>query len=195
MKLNFKLSTNFQPIPESASQVFEGKIFSIYQWQQKMYDGTFETFEKLKRVDTVGVVAVTEDNKIIVTKQEQPGCPLFYGLAGGRIDPGEDVATAALRELREEAGMEPKTLEPWFALRPSDKIDWIIYTAIAKKCRTVGDLQLDAGEKIILEALNFADFVKLTRDPLFRDREVTSKIYEAEANGLLGELEQLFFED
>src|SRR5215467_9321922 len=32
-------------IPEHAERVFQGKIFDVYQWPQKLYDGSTATFE------------------------------------------------------------------------------------------------------------------------------------------------------
>lgn len=37
-----------QPIPDHAKCVFKGVIFDVYQWEQKLYNGTTTTFEKLK---------------------------------------------------------------------------------------------------------------------------------------------------
>jgi len=31
-------------IPKDAKLVFKGKIFDVYQWQQKVYDGTTVTY-------------------------------------------------------------------------------------------------------------------------------------------------------
>jgi len=105
--MEIKRPPNKQPIPEYAKCVFNGIIFDVYQWQQKQFDGTTATFEKLKRPDTVMLLPVTNDKKIVITEQEQPGKQPFIGSIGGRVDPGEDILTAAKRELLEESGYEP----------------------------------------------------------------------------------------
>lgn len=61
--------------------MFKGVIFDVYQWEQEMFDGTTQTFEKLKRPDTIMVIPVTEDGKIILTEQEQPGKKPFISAA------------------------------------------------------------------------------------------------------------------
>ena len=44
----------------------------------------------------------------MVEREYRVGCDAFaYGLPAGLIDDGEDVDAAALRELREETGVEP----------------------------------------------------------------------------------------
>jgi len=50
--------------------VFKGVVFDVYQWEQKMFDGSYEIFEKLKRKDTAMVIPIKKDGKIIITKQE-----------------------------------------------------------------------------------------------------------------------------
>ncbi len=89
-------------LPPQAKRVFEGIIFDVYHWQQQLFDGSYTTFEMLKRPDTIQVLAV-RDNQLVILEEEQPGHPAFYGVPGGRHDqPAESELDAARRELREE---------------------------------------------------------------------------------------------
>jgi hypothetical protein len=97
------------PIPSHAKKVFEGVIFDVYQWEQKMFDGSVETYEKLKRNGTVEIIAVTKDKKIIVLKESQPARSEFTNLISGRIERGETPLETARKELLEEAGMKAST--------------------------------------------------------------------------------------
>ncbi|MEI7603954.1 MAG: hypothetical protein WCJ19_02970 [bacterium] len=49
-----------QPIPEDAVKVFSGVIFDVYQWQQLQFDGTYATFEKIKRNDVALVIPIMD---------------------------------------------------------------------------------------------------------------------------------------
>jgi len=168
-----------QPIPDNAKKVFNGVLFDVYQWEQEMFDGTTAIFEKLKRPDTVVVFPVTDDGKIILTKQEQPGKEPFIGAAGGRVDEGEDILTAAKRELLEETGYEALEFVLWDARHPTSKIDWVVYTFIAKGIKKISDLNLDAGEKIILYPVNFDEFIEVGVGEKFSEKEIVSRLYEA----------------
>jgi 8-oxo-dGTP pyrophosphatase MutT (NUDIX family) len=42
---------------------------------------------------------VLPDGRIILTEQEQPGKEPFIAACGGRVDEGEEILTAAKREL------------------------------------------------------------------------------------------------
>lgn len=177
--MNIQRPISKQPIPPQAKRVFKGQIFDVYQWSQEMYDGTTQTFEKLVRPDTVVVFPILEDGTILLTEQEQPGKEKFIGSAGGRIDEGEDILSAAKRELLEETGYEASEFILWDAQHVTSKIDWVVFTFIAKGLKKVSEQNLDNGEKITLKPVNFDDFLDIATQTNFIDKEILSKIYEA----------------
>ena len=168
-----------QPIPDNAKKVFSGVLFDVYQWEQELFDGTKATFEKLKRPDTVVVFPVLEDGKIILTEQEQPGKEPFIGATGGRVDEGENILEAARRELLEESGYEASEFVLWDAQHPTSKIDWVVYTFIAKGLKKVAGMNLDAGEKISLKLVDLEEFIELAINKNFVEKEIIPKLYEA----------------
>ncbi|TSC77647.1 MAG: ADP-ribose pyrophosphatase [Parcubacteria group bacterium Gr01-1014_24] len=171
-----------QPLPENAKLVFKGIIFDTYQWEVDGYDGSRKIFEKLKRPDTAMIIPITEDGKIILALQEQPHKPPFIGTVGGRVDEGEDVLEAAKRELLEETGYIAKEWLLFDAVQPVSKIEWAVYTFIAKGCKKVAEQNLDGAEKIELKFISFEEFINLAiNDDKFGD-EFKIKILEAKLN-------------
>ncbi len=184
-----------QPIPENAKRVFKGVIFDVYQWEQEMYDGTKAKFEKLKRPDTVVVFSVLPDGKILLTKQEQPGKEPFVGATGGRVDEGENILFAAKRELLEESGYEAEEFILWDAQQPISKIEWAVYTFIAKGLKKVSDLHLDAGEKIKLVPSTLDTLIEIATKTHqdFYEKEIIVKFFEAKLDpNKMEELRKLF---
>jgi ADP-ribose pyrophosphatase len=184
-----------QPIPPHAKRVFKGVIFDVYQWEQEMFDGTRAIFEKLKRPDTVVVFSVLPDGKIILTEQEQTGKIPFIGATGGRVDEGEDILTAAKRELLEESGYIAENFILWDARHPVGKIDWVVYTFIAKGLKKIGDIDLDGGEKIKLLPLTLDELIDIATDEktYFAEQEIIMKFMEAKYDPeKKKELEELF---
>ena len=180
-------------MPSDAALVFKGELFDVYQWQQQMYDGTYQTFEKLRRPDAVVVFGVLDDGSILLTKQEQPGKSPFIGAAGGRVDEGEDIEAAAARELLEETGYRAKEMKLWHSEQPVSKIDWAVYIFIAKGLQKVDDQRLDAGEKITLHPVAFEEFIDTALRNEFTEREIVKYIYEAKIDEQrLNELKNLF---
>ncbi len=182
-----------QPIPENAKRVFKGVMFDTYQWEVDGYDGSKKIFEKLKRPDTVMIIPITEDGKIIIAFQEQPNKPPFMGTVGGRVDEGEDILQGAARELLEETGYEAKEWVLFDAVQPVSKLEWAVYTFIAKGCKKVAEQNLDGAEKIELKFVSFEEFIDLAiNDDKFGD-EFRIKILEAKLDPKkMEEMKELF---
>lgn len=168
-----------QPIPNNAKKVFDGVLFDVYQWEQELFDGTKTIFEKIKRPDTVVIFPVLDDGTILLTEQEQPGKTPFIGAAGGRVEEGEDVLEAAQRELLEETGYEASEFILWDAQHPTSKIDWVVYTFVAKGLKEVADMNPDAGEKITLKPVDLQEFIDIAIGANFIEKEIVPKLYEA----------------
>lgn len=184
-----------QPLPENAKKVFQGILFSVWQWEQQLFDGSKATFEKIKRRDTVGVIGVTEDKKILLTLQEQPGIQSFFGTPGGIIDEGEDVFEAAKRELLEETGCVSDKWELFDATQPTTKVDWAIFMFLAKDCKKIQEQKLDPGEKLEVLEVSWEEFLDYSKRKEFRDTELALKIYrESTTPEALEKLRQKIFE-
>ncbi len=156
---------NAKLIPEDASRVFKGEIFDVYQWQQEMFDGSFGTFEMLKRSDTVKVIAI-KNGKVVICEEQQPHTKVFFDVPSGRHDvEGETELDAAKRELLEETGM---TFAKWKLIaieQPHTKIDWFVYIFLASDFIDQTEQKLDAGEKITVHLKSFEEAVELATDP------------------------------
>lgn len=145
-------------MPPQAKRVFKGVIFDVYQWQQQMYDGSFETFERLKRPDTVQVIAVKDDNLVVLEQQQPDRTDMFYDVPSGRNDiEAEDELAAAKRELLEETGMTFKTWRLVNVKQPHAKIDWLVYTFLATDFDSQSAPQTDNGERITVKLVPFAE--------------------------------------
>lgn len=152
-------------IPQEAKCVFSGVIYDVYQWQQKMYDDSFETFEMLRRADTAKIIAI-KDGKIVVTYQQQPGKNWFYDYPGGRIDTDDnDELAGAKRELLEETGMRFRNWKLIEVHQPFNKIDWLVYTFLATDFIDQIDQKLDAGEKIQVELATLDQIREYAKQP------------------------------
>ena len=149
-------------VPEQAELAYKGEIFNVYQWKQEMYDGSLETFEMLKRPDTVLIVPVTKDGKIWVIREEQPARGVQeMRIPGGRADiPGETVLEAAKRECEEEIGIRFKEWRYLESVQPERKIDWFVHVFLASEPYETVPTQHDAGEKIEVYEVSYAELLE-----------------------------------
>jgi ADP-ribose pyrophosphatase len=152
-----QLPKNAKMIPEAAKLVFKGMIFDTYQWEQEMYDGSLYTFEMLRRPDTVVVIAVNDDGRIVTIHEQQPdGIERFDYTPSGRVDPeDESVLAAAQREMKEETGMEFAKWDLIEVNQPEPKIEWFIHVFLARDKTSQIDPKQDSGEKITVGSSDF----------------------------------------
>ncbi len=157
-------------IPEYAKCVFRGITYDVYQWEQEQFDGTYKTFETLKRKPGVQIITII-DNKILLLREEQPHKGKFISVPGGCADFDDEMPLdVAKRELIEETGIEAKEFILWHKQEFGARIEWNSYYYIAKGCSKVCKPKLDCGEKIEEYLVTFEEFVNETQQDDFRNK-------------------------
>jgi ADP-ribose pyrophosphatase len=153
----------------ASEDVFDGKLLHVKRDTVRLPDGKTATREYIAHPGAVMIIPRLPDGKLLMERQfRYPLARIFIEFPAGKIDPGEDPATTAARELLEETGY---TAERWShigTLHPlitysTERIE--IYTADAL---TFVGAKLDAGEFIEIfsatleEALTWIDRGELT---------------------------------
>lgn len=112
--------------------------------------GKVRPFQLLHMPDWVNVVALTPDERVVMVEQYRHGIDdVTIEIPGGMVDPGEESAVAAARELREETGFagEAPVLLGWVhpnpALQTNRCSTWLI-----RQARCVADPDPDEGEHL-----------------------------------------------
>lgn len=159
-------------IPDNAKLVFKGVLYDVYQWEQEMFDGSFSTFEGIKRINGASVVAVT-DNMIIINNEEYPNSDQFISLPAGTADGEGSMLINAKRELVEETGYTSEEWNEWFIsdILETRTIEWNNHFFIARNCIKTSLPKLDPGEKIETILLSFEDFLELRHNLKFRNKD------------------------
>lgn len=170
----------FKKIPDIAKCVFKGVLHEVWQWEQEQFDGSFKTFEMIRRNSGVTIISVTTEKEIIINYEEQPHRGEFISVQGGISEDDENLDFAAQRELLEETGYESDNVELWFVndVLGHSKIEYWNYVYVARDCKKIGEPRLDPGEKIETHFLNFEEFIQISQDPKFRNKEITKIVKE-----------------
>jgi ADP-ribose pyrophosphatase len=180
------LPANARLIPDNADCVYSGEIFDVYQWPEKLYDGSPATFEMLKRPDTVKIIAV-KDDKMIVIEETQPSKGHCVTFPGGRVDKTDnDWLTAAKREMLEETGLSFKNWKLIEVVQPILKIEWFVAWYVAFDLLGSEKPKNDNGEKISVHTCSIDECFR----EVFNENNPESKYlpYSIKASVTLNEL-------
>ena len=92
--------------------IFDGKVVHLCEDTVELPNGKTATREYVKHVGAVCVVALTDDNEVILERQfRYPFHRELIEIPAGKLDSkSEDSMLAALRELREETGYVPENI-------------------------------------------------------------------------------------
>ena len=153
-----------------SERIYEGQIVNLRRDTVRMPEGHEATREVVEHPGAVVVLAYDDEGHIPFVRQWRVpvGGPLLELPAGG-IDPGEEPAAAAARELQEEVGLKPGSLEQvaafWAAPGWADEY---LYGYVARDC-TASQLSPDADEKLEVHRHTLGEAMELVEQGVIAD--------------------------
>lgn len=145
----------------SSEVVFDKYGRSIEKVIFKLPDGATTDYFLKREGPACGVLALTEEHKVILAKQYRPGPDeIYFDLPGGYVDPGEDPLVAVKRELMEETGYsgEVQFVTNYFESAYSSMK---IYCYVATNCHKVGEAKLEIEENIEVATVPVEEYRQL----------------------------------
>lgn len=146
----------------SSKEVFKGRLLHVFFDKAKLPDGSTSTREWIKHPGASAVLPVFENGDVMLVRQfRYPMSQIFYEVPAGKIDPGENEDSTAVRELREEAGLVCRQFEYVGHFYPSiGYTDEIIHLYVAWDIRSY-DQQVEDDEFLLKERLPFRETVDM----------------------------------
>lgn len=152
----------------SSTERFHGRVFDIVTDEVEMPGGTTAPRDYMKHVGAVGVVALDDENRVVLVRQyRHPVREFLWELPAGLVDvAGEEPATTALRELAEEADLDAGRVDHLVDLHTTpgcsnEMIRIFLATELREVPPTHRHERRDEEQEIEVRRLPLADAVKM----------------------------------
>lgn len=164
----------------SREDIFSGRVVRVHVDQVRLPNGETGIREVVDHNGGVSVLALDEDNNVLTVTQYRYvfGQPLLE-LPAGKLDPGEDPAAGALRELKEETGAEPGEFLSLGEILPSPGcFGEVLHLYLARNVK-VGEQHLDEDEFLNVERVPFDEMVRRCLSGEIRDAKTVAAVLKA----------------
>ena len=164
----------------SREDKFQGRILSVHVDEVLLPNGNTSTREVVDHVDGVAVLALDDRNNVLtVTQYRYVFGKTLLELPAGKLDPGEDPMTGALRELKEETGAVPDVFLPLGRIIPAPGCyGEVLHLFLARGLR-MEDQHLDPDECLNVERTPFEEMVHRCLTGEIEDAKTVAAVLKA----------------
>ncbi|MFP4323243.1 MAG: NUDIX hydrolase [Anaerolineales bacterium] len=146
----------------------------------RMPDGTLVEKAALSHPGSVGLVPLTADGRLVLVRQYRlPLEDFLLEIPAGGLEPGETPEVCARRELQEEAGYYPASLQPltgvYLSPGTSDEYMHLFLAQALQPSPRPGD----PDELIQVAHVPLADAAQMIESGEIRDAKTISGLYQA----------------
>lgn len=159
---------------------FEGRVIHVHVDTVELPNGCTSTREIVNHPGGVGILALDEDNNVLVVRQFRYAFGrTLLEIPAGKLERGEDPYQAAMRELREETGAICDKLTSLGELYPTPGYcDEIIRLYLARDL-CWGEMHLDEDEFLTVGRVPFQELVDQILAGEIRDAKTCAAILKA----------------
>lgn len=152
----------FEEKTMKSDKLYEGKLLNLRVDTVEIPNKKYSKREIVEHPGGVAIIAVTNDNSIVLVKQYRKAIEKFLlEVPAGKLEINEEPRETAIRELKEETGYEAKRIEyllefytsPGFS---NEKIYLFLATDLEE-----GEPTPDTGEFIETFKYNIEDLIKM----------------------------------
>ena len=162
-------------------EMFKGRIVSVHVDRVSLPDGSEAPREVVDHNGGVAVLALDGENNVLAVTQYR----YVFGrntveIPAGKLDhPGEDPASAGLRELEEETGAVPGRYESLGRILPSPGCYGEVLHLYLGRDLKMKKQHLDPGEFLNLERIPFEEMVRRCLEGEIEDAKTVAAVLKA----------------
>jgi ADP-ribose pyrophosphatase len=147
----------------SRQEIYNGRIIKVVKDHVELQNGIKTVREAVFHKDAAAVVAVDENNEILlVTQYRYPIGRDMLELPAGLVDEGEEPLDAAKRELMEETGYRADKWKLLASIYASPGVhNEKIHIFSASNLKRVSDQKLDTDELLAFDKIPFDEALQM----------------------------------
>ncbi|MBM4762193.1 NUDIX hydrolase [Bacillus sp. B15-48] len=170
-------------------QIFEGRVISLQVDEVELPNGKTSKREIIKHPGAVAIIAVTDDNKIVMVEQYRKALErTIIEIPAGKLEKDEPPEVCAFRELEEETGYECTKMDwllsfytsPGFA---DELVHLFVATGLKKKANAA---TTDEDEFVNLMEVSLEEALELMREQKIHDAKTAYAVQYLQLKAALG---------
>lgn len=157
--------------------IYKGRILTLYNDEVTLADGSESKREYVHHNGGSSVLAVDKEGYIYLVEQfRYPYRENILEIPAGKVEAGESAYDCALRELKEETGLEAKSLKDLGLIYPSPGYtDEPLHIFLATDF-SVGQNRLDEHELLNVKKIALSEALKMIENNTLRDSKTVVSI-------------------
>jgi ADP-ribose pyrophosphatase len=158
-------------------EVYRGRKIALEIQRIRGADGREADREVVRHGGAVVILAFPEPGKVLMERIWRYAVEAaMFEIPAGTLEPGEDTAACAARELAEETGYRAARLEPLMVLHPSPGILGERMTVFLAEGLQAGEPDLEPGEEIETLLIPIDDVLAMIRDGRITDAKTVASL-------------------
>ncbi len=181
-------NTEFEEITLHTEHIFQGKVISLQVDQVKLPNGQTSTREIVKHPGAVAIIALKDDKLIVVEQYRKALEKNQIEIPAGKLDPGEEPAVAAMRELEEETGYRSDVMKKICSFYTSPGFaNEILHVYLAENL-VQGEVHLDEDEFLHCYAITLEQAEQYISEARISDAKTIFAVYAWKLYRLTGNI-------
>ncbi len=172
--------SRLREIPFHKETIYEGSILHVEKWQVTCPNGHPAPREIVVHKGAAAVVPVFEDGTTLLVRQHRVAVDrMTLEIPAGKLDPGEDPVTGALRELKEETGAVPDIFLLLGRIIPAPGCYGEVLHLFLAKGLHMEEQHLDPDEFLNVERIPFEEMVHRCLNGEIEDAKTVAAVLKA----------------